>query len=359
MVESTVTFRGTPNIALIKYWGKRNDKLILPCNSSISLTLKGETKAIKGTPFNLYTKTSVLSSDKLTEDAFYINGQKQDLADKDVAERFYVINQLRTIARSSSHILVVSQNTFPTASGLASSASGIATLIHATSKALGLNLSEKELSIIARQGSGSSCRSVIGGIVKWDKGKMEDGSDSFAHQLYPANYWPDLVDIIAIVSSAKKKVPSRAGMAQTVKTSLLHELRLKIVEDKHIAKVEEALKSKDLSKLAEIVMKESNNMHATMLDTSPPIMYLDDNSKAIIYAIEDLNKKEGKVIAGYTFDAGANAHIITVEGNVDKVANQIKDIEGVESIVVAGIGNGPEMLSEEESLIDAQRLAPK
>jgi diphosphomevalonate decarboxylase len=88
-------------------------------------------------------------------------------------------------------------------------------------------------------------------------------------------------------------------------------------------------------------------------------MYLDDNSKAIMYAIEDLNKKEGKAIAGYTFDAGANAHIITVEGNIEKVANQIKDMEGIESIVVAGIGNGPEMLDESESLIDAQRLAPK
>ena len=212
--------------------------------------------------------------------------------------------------------------------------------------------------MIARQGSGSSCRSVMGGIVKWEKGTAPDGSDSFAHQLYPASYWPDLKDIIVIVSSAKKKVSSRAGMAQTVKTSPLYESRQKVL-DKHIASVGAALRDKDLSKLAETVMKESNNMHATMLDTTPPIMYMDDNSKAIVYAIEDLNKNEGRAVAGYTFDAGANAHIITIEGNKDKVINQLKGIEGIESIVVAGIGNGPELLGEDESLIDSQRLAPK
>jgi diphosphomevalonate decarboxylase len=358
MAGEIVTCRGTPNIALIKYWGKRNKKLIMPCNSSISLTLKGETRTIKGNPFNLYTKTSVMFSDKLKEDSFYLNGQKQDLKDKDISERFDVLKPLRIAAKNESHVMVVSQNTFPTASGLASSASGIATLIHAASKALGLNLSEKELSIIARQGSGSSCRSVVGGIVKWEMGSLKDGSDSFAHQLYPASYWPDLIDIIAIVTSAKKKVSSRAGMAQTVKTSPLYKARLKAVK-KHIEKLEEALGSKDLSKLLEVTMKESNNMHATMLDTTPPILYMDDNSKAIVYAIEDLNKSEGKIIAGYTFDAGANAHIITVEGNIEKVVNQIKDIEGVESIVVASVGNGPEMLSENESLIDAAKMAPK
>ena len=357
-MENVITYRGTPNIALIKYWGKRDEKLILPCNSSISITLKGETTTVRGASFNLYTKTSVLFSDRLVEDAFYINGKKQDLNDKDVAERFYVINQLRLRARSKSHVLVVSENSFPTASGLASSASGIATLIYAVSKALGIALSEKELSMIARQGSGSSCRSVIGGIVKWEKGTLDDGSDSFAHQLYPASYWPDLKDIIVIVSSAKKKVSSRAGMAHTVKTSPLYEARQNVL-DKHIASLESALKNKDLTKLAEIVMKESNNMHATMLDTTPPIMYMDDNSKAIVYAIEDLNKSEGKAIAGYTFDAGANAHIITIEGNKEKVISQIKNIEGIESIVIAGIGNGPEMLGEDESLIDSQALAPK
>jgi diphosphomevalonate decarboxylase len=129
--------------------------------------------------------------------------------------------------------------------------------------------------------------------------------------------------------------------------------------DKHITSVESALRNKDLSKLAEVVMKDSNSMHATMLDTTPPIMYMDDHSKSIVYAIEDLNKSEGKAIAGYTFDAGANAHIITVEGNVVKVVNQIKVIEGIEAIVVASVGNGPELLGDGESLIDVKKLAPK
>ena len=143
-----------------------------------------------------------------------------------------------------------------------------------------------------------------------------------------------------------------------MKTSPFYDARKKVVE-KHMASLEEALRNKDLSKLAEIVMKDSNNMHATMLDTTPPIMYMDDNSKAIVYAIEDLNRIEGKAIAGYTFDAGANAHIITTKSNEEKVINQIEDLAGIECIVIAGIGNGPELLDEKESLIDTERLAPK
>jgi diphosphomevalonate decarboxylase len=100
-------------------------------------------------------------------------------------------------------------------------------------------------------------------------------------------------------------------------------------------------------------------MHATMLDTTPPIMYMDDNSRAIVNAIEELNRDEGAAIAGYTFDAGANAHIITIDGNIAKVMNRIKGIEGIESIVVAGVGDGPELLGKDESLIDVRKLAPK
>jgi diphosphomevalonate decarboxylase len=357
-MDNPVTYRGTPNIALIKYWGKRDEKLILPCNSSISLTLEGKTRPVKGAHFDLYTTTSVLFSDKLKADELYINGQKQDLGDKDVAERFNVISQLRERAGNKSHVLVVSNNSFPSASGLASSASGMATLVCAVSKALGLKLSEKELSIIARQGSGSACRSIMGGIVKWEKGALDDGSDSFAHQLYPASHWPDLKDIIAVVSSARKKVSSRAGMAQTVRTSPLYKARQVVVE-KHIASLEDALRRRNLPKLAETAMKDSNNMHATMLDTTPPIMYMDDNSRAIVNAIEELNRDEGAAIAGYTFDAGANAHIITIDGNIAKVMNRIKGIEGIESIVVAGVGDGPELLGKDESLIDVRKLAPK
>ena len=141
MLDEAVTAIGTPNIALIKYWGKRDERLILPTNSSISITLDEQ----------LNTRTSILFSKKLKRDLFYINGERQDTNNRDVVERFDMINILRKMAKINTKALVVSKNSFPTASGLASSASGIATLTYSAAKALELRLSTQELSIIARR----------------------------------------------------------------------------------------------------------------------------------------------------------------------------------------------------------------
>ena len=148
MVKLDVVFtgEGSPNMAYIKYWGKRDEKLILPQNSSLSMTLSRDV---------LHTTTSLVFSKKLKEDALYIDGKKQDLSDKDVQERFGMVNILRKLAGTDAKVLIVSKNDFPAASGLASNASGIATLAHAANAALELNLTPTELSKIARQGSGS------------------------------------------------------------------------------------------------------------------------------------------------------------------------------------------------------------
>lgn len=355
--DQVFTARGTPNIALIKYWGKRDEKLILPQNSSISLTCSGDCTAVMGKTFKLYTTTSVVFSDKVKEDSFYINGVKQDLKTKDKLERFGVMDILRPMAKTKKKALVVSDNSFPTASGLASSASGIATLIYAASSALGLKLSEKEMSIVARRGSGSASRSMYGGIVMWRKGEKSDGSDSYAEQLYPADYWPELIDIVVITSSAKKKVSSRAGMAQTVATSPLYKRRLETVESR-IKILIEAIDQKDIGKLAEVTMIDSNNMHATMADTMPPIHYLNDISKEIIYQLHDLNKSEGKTICGYTFDAGPNPQIITIDKYKDRVISALRGIDGVESIFYTKVGKGPQLLDRKSSLIDPKTLEP-
>ncbi len=191
MLGKTYTARGSPNIALIKYWGKRDERLVLPCNSSVSITLSHEA---------LHTTTSVRLSDKLDADAFYLDGVMQDLSEKDVAERFRVVNTMRKLAGVDAHVLVASDNSFPASSGMASSASGIATLVYVMDQALELNLGKKELSRLARQGSGSACRSMFGCLVMWKKGTKPDGVDSYAQQLFSENYWPELVDIIAVTS---------------------------------------------------------------------------------------------------------------------------------------------------------------
>lgn len=348
MDEDVVSAVATPNIALIKYWGKREERLILPTNSSISMTFDETFR----------TKTSVIFTERANEDAFYINGVRQDLSDKDTMERFAIIDMMRRMKGTNARAVVVSENSFPTASGMASSASGIAAMVFAANSALGLGLGTRELSMIARQGSGSSCRSLAGGFVKWERGSKEDGSDSCIRQIAGPGHWPEIIDIVAIVSKSKKKISSRAGMKQTVANSILYKARLEYAE-RACVETEEAILKMDFERLGMLMMRDSNNMHAVMLDTYPPILYLNDASREIISAISGLNESEDRIIASYTFDAGPNANIFTLERHRRKVEEALSGIEGIESISIAKAGNGPRILGEEDSLIDPSTIGVK
>ena len=348
-LDKTFTAEGSPNIALIKYWGKRNERLILPHNSSLSITF--DHKALR-------TVTSVMFSKRLKKDIFYLDGKKQDLDDKDIKERFSIVEKMRRMAKTDARVIVVSQNYFPTARGLASSASGIATLVYVINKALGLGLDAKEMSVIARQGSGSASRSMFGGVVVWNKGKRGDGRDSFAEQIFKEDYWPQLIDNIVVVSTSKKKVPSRAGMRTTANTNPLFKQRSGSAESR-LAEIKRAFKAKDISKVAECTIADSNEMHALMLSTVPSIRYLNAASYAIMDAIEGLNAMEGKTIAGYTFDAGPNANIITInkyQGKVTKVLSQLKKRGMISYVKTSRLGEGPRMLPESKSLIKKSML---
>lgn len=351
-MEETITAIGTPNIALVKYWGKRDDELNLPMNSSLSITLDE----------SLTTQTSILFSDKVKEDVLYINGEahllKGNEGNEKIAFTAKAINQMRAIAKSKKKVMIVSKNSFPTSSGLASSAAGAATLVFGASKALDLDLNQKELSILARQISGSACRSLMGGFVRWNKGEREDGKDSFAEQVADEKHWPEVIDMISIVTEAKKKVSSSEGHRSTVDTSMLYKSRPSYA-DYNVVSISDAIAQKDFELLAEITMRDSNNMHATMLDTYPPIMYLNDNSREIMYAIHELNESEGKNVAAYTFDAGSNPQIITLKKHREKVREVIEQVRKGGKIIEAGQGSGPRLLDEEESLIDEKKLKPK
>ncbi len=346
-MSDIVTAVGTPNIALIKYWGKRDEKLILPTNSSVSMTLDEQ----------LNTKTSVLFSNRLKEDRVYINGELQNTRGTEVGERLVCLDILRRIAKDKRHALVVSENSFPTGSGFASSASGLATLVYAASKGLGLRLSGKEMSIVARRGSGSACRSLMGGMVRWRKGVKADGSDSYAEQITKPDHWPELMNVVGILSASKKKFSSRAGMRQTERTSILYRSRMAYVEDA-ASRLTAALKKRDFQTLGEITMRDSNNMHSVMLDTWPPLFYMNDNSKEVIYKVHELNESEGKIIAAYTFDAGPNPHILTLRRNVNKVTRLLDEVDAVQKVLKLSMGNGPRILDRSESLIDERSLKP-
>ena len=246
----------------------------------------------------------------------------------------------------------------------------------------------EELSLIARQGSGSACRSLLGGYVAWDMGSAADGSDSKARLVAESAHWPEMRALILVASSKKKDVGSTVGMQATVATSQLFKIRAEEVVPREMALMEKAVLAKDFESFAAITMRDSNSFHATCLDTSPPIFYLTDVSRAAIRAVEEVNAAVGKVVAAYTFDAGPNAVVYYLEENEDAVAGVFKAVlgyrdgwqsgrgvtvqafageipvkesvvetlkSGVSSVILTGVGEGP--VKVQEHLIDARGQA--
>ncbi|KAK2634254.1 hypothetical protein Ddye_029046 [Dipteronia dyeriana] len=319
-----VTAQTPTNIAVIKYWGKRDETLILPVNDSISVTLD---------PDHLCTTTTVAVSPSFVNDRMWLNDKEISLSGR----RFQ--NCLREIRNRACdfedkqkgikiekkdweklHVHIASYNNFPTAAGLASSAAGFACLVFSLAKLMNLREDQSQLSAIARQGSGSACRSLFGGFVKWIMGKDEKGSDSLAVQLADEEHWNDLVIIIAVVSSRQKETSSTSGMRESVETSLLLQHRAKEVVPKRIVQMEKAIKNRDFSSFAQLACADSNQFHAVCLDTSPPIFYMNDTSHRIISYVEKWNRSEGSPQVAYTFDAGPNAVMIARNR---KVATQL------------------------------------
>ena len=224
------------------------------------------------------------------------------------------------------NLRIVSGNNFPTAAGLASSAAGFAALVRAVADLYQLPQTPEQLSVIARQGSGSACRSLLGGYVAWDRGVRADGRDSKARLVAPIEHWPEMRAIVLVASAAKKGVSSTAGMQQTVATSALFSKRAGEVVPAAMAVMENAIAEKDFEAFARASMRESNSFHATCLDTDPPIFYMNDTSRAAVRAVEAINKSADRIVAGYTFDAGPNAVIYYLQEHTNLVAGLFKAI---------------------------------
>ncbi|RQM07768.1 hypothetical protein DH86_00003066, partial [Scytalidium sp. 3C] len=353
------------------YWGKRDPKLNLPTNSSISVTLSQS---------DLRTHTTAsCSSTYPKEDTLLLNSSPQDVSGTRTQACFRELRSLRAALEAENPSLpklstlplrIVSENNFPTAAGLASSAAGFAALVRAIADLYELPSTPTELSRIARQGSGSACRSLFGGYVAWQMGKEADGSDSVAVEVAPQSHWPEMRAVILVVSAEKKGI--------TVATSELFQRRAEEVVPRHMEQMEKAIQERDFESFAEVTMKDSNSFHACCLDTYPPIFYLNDVSRAAIRAVEDINKTAGKTVAAYTFDAGPNAVIYYEEKNTDAVAGALKSVlghvegwqakdikaqdasgidaraaqalkDGVSRVILTSVGEGP--LKTQESLL--------
>ncbi|XP_006926815.1 diphosphomevalonate decarboxylase [Pteropus alecto] len=311
----TVTCTAPVNIAVIKYWGKRDEDLILPINSSLSVTLHQD---------QLKTTTTAVISKDFTEDQIWLNGQKVDVGQPRIQACLREIRRLARKRRSaddkdplplslSYKVHIASVNNFPTAAGLASSAAGYACLAFTLAQVYGV---EGDLSEVARRGSGSACRSLYGGFVEWQMGERADGKDSIARQVAPELHWPELRVLILVVNSEKKLISSTVGMQTSVETSPLLKFRAEALVPAHMAEMTHYIKERDFQGFGQLTMKESNQCHATCLDTFPPISYLNDISRRIIQLVHRFNTHYGETKVAYTFDAGPNAVIFTLDDTV-------------------------------------------
>nr|XP_012321477.1 diphosphomevalonate decarboxylase isoform X1 [Aotus nancymaae] len=292
--------------------GKRDEELILPINSSLSVTLHQD---------QLKTTTTAAISKDFTEDRVWLNGREEDVGQPRLQACLQEIRRLARKRRNawdgdpppsslSCKVHVASVNNFPTAAGLASSAAGYACLAYTLARVYGV---ESDLSEVARRGSGSACRSLYGGFVEWQMGEQTDGKDSVARQVAPESHWPELRVLILVVSAEKKLTGSTVGMQASVKTSPLLRFRAESVVPARMAEMTRCIQERDFRGFAQLTMQDSNQFHATCLDTFPPISYLSPISWRIIHLVHRFNTHHGDTKVAYTFDAGPNAVIFTLE----------------------------------------------
>ncbi|KAL7870946.1 hypothetical protein SRHO_G00084430 [Serrasalmus rhombeus] len=343
-----ITCTAPVNIAVIKYWGKRHEELILPINSSLSVTLHQD---------QLKTTTTVACSRHFQEDRIWLNGKEEDINQPRIQSCLREIRRLARKRRSDEdlsndislahRVHICSVNNFPTAAGLASSAAGYACLVYSLSRLFGV---DGELSLVARQGSGSACRSMYGGFVQWKMGERQDGKDSLAEQVEPESHWPELRVLVLVVSAERKLVGSTSGMQTSVKTSKLLKHRADCVVPGRMEEMISAIQRRDFAAFGELTMKDSNQFHATCLDTYPPIFYLNDISQKVISLVHRYNQHYQDTRVTYTFDAGPNAVIYTLEDHVPEFIQVVRyffppETNGGE--FVKGLPVGPASLSED------------
>jgi len=312
--------RAHPNIAFIKYWGNRNHDLRLPANSSLSMNLDG-----------LQSETRVRFDSALSKDQFILNGKNQSA--EPLQRLISFLNIVRGKASLRDHALVESHNNFPAGAGIASSASAFAALALASSKAAGLELSEKELSLLARRGSGSASRSVPTGFVEFHAANKDE--DSFATSIAPPKHWA-LVDSIAIVNEEHKKTGSTDGH-RFAETSPFQSIRVEGTQER-LKQCKQALLERDFEAFAEVVELDSNLMHAVMMSSQPPLLYWQPGTLEIVQHVRQW-RREGLAVCT-TIDAGPNVHVISLQEDSDEVSARLQEISGVVKVLTAKPG-GP------------------
>lgn len=317
--------RAHTNIALIKYWGKADEELIIPLNSSLSLTLE-----------ELYAETSVHFQEDLTADVFILDEEIQ--SGSSLSKVSHVLDLVREKAGIKAFARVESWNHVPTAAGLASSASGMAALAGAASLAAGLDLSKEELSRLARRGSGSASRSIYGGLAQWKKGHSDE--TSYAVPIDSADW--GLGMYFVLINTEKKKVSSRDGMARTVQTSPYIDAWAETT-DQDVELMKEAIADRNVTRMGELMERSAFKMHATTMGAENPFTYIAPESLEVINFIQELRAEEN-IHAYFTMDAGPNVKILTTTHDAEVLGEALRKKFGEDKILYSGVGPGLQIL---------------
>jgi len=311
-----------PNIALVKYWGKRDDALMLPATGSLSLTL------------DIFPTTTRVDVDPTAEgDVITFDGEP---ATGPVAQRITAFLELvRALSGSTASARVDTRNSVPTGAGLASSASGFAALAVAAADAYGLDLDQRALSRLARRGSGSACRSIIGGTAIWHAGT--DDATSFAEPIDG----PELGMVIAVVDDRAKAVSSREAMRRTRDTSPYAEAWEQAAGADLVA-MQEAFARRDIPAIGELTESNALRMHAAIMAARPPIRYLAPQSIALFDAADRMRAHGLQAYA--TADAGPNVAFLCAADDVDIVRDALTTDIPAGRLIAAHAGAGARLV---------------
>lgn len=324
---SKATALAYANIAVVKYWGKGDEKLRLPVNSSAAIALDA-----------IYTTTTVEFAEKYTKDEVEIDGEQfSDHETQRVSEH---LDLIRDMAGKKMFARVKTKNNFPKAVGAASSASGFAALSVAAAAALDLQLSEKELSILARQGSGSASRSIPGGVSVWHRGVSSE--TSYAERIdYPSD-WNFKVLLVFVGEIAQKKVSSTEGMKKASTSPFFKEAVSQA--EKNIGRVKQAFTDKSWEDFGKVIEDECYRLHTLCMTSTPNILYWQGATVDIFQMLYRL--REQGIHAYFTVDAGPHAHIVCKEKDVVQIKEELQKMSSVQNIVECGVGKAAHLLSE-------------
>lgn len=315
------------NIAFIKYWGARHLERAIPTNPSISMTLR-----------ECYSHSTVEHLDQEGDDDIRWRGQGGELVQAPPAFAKRVrkhLETLREIIGCGGCFRVATENSFPAAAGIASSASGFAALTLAVLGAVGYKASPEERSNLARQsGSGSAARSVFGGYVEWPRGQEEDHCHAF--QIADAEHW-DLRDVVALVETGPKKVSSLEGHGRA-RSSPYFQTRLQELPGR-LSIVREAILERDFERLAAVVEAEAIDLHCVAMSSVPPIFYWQGGTLEVLAAVRRM-RADG-LFACATMDAGANVHVLCPPEYEPEVVVRLEALDAVHSTIRDGVGAGP------------------